>query len=185
MKTTILTVSFNNLHFIFQPITGLLLCIDTIKSTNKSFLDNKIKSILLLTNNPYSLNVSNNINEFNFKNSRRVNLYAKTLTFIASFSFKLAQYFSCLIPKFFNNTSQAIAYYRKNIYPNKQNELCLARALFAAATSKSFKEKGMIFIGVFLPTENMHAWIIEDAKIVDNEDGIWLNYQPVAAIYYE
>jgi len=43
----------------------------------------------------------------------------------------------------------------------------------------------VIFIGVFLPSNTMHAWIIEDGKIVDPYDGIWLNFQPVAALYYE
>ena len=42
----------------------------------------------------------------------------------------------------------------------------------------------MIFIGVFLPTKLMHAWIIESGELADQFDDIWINFQPVAAIYY-
>jgi hypothetical protein len=61
----------------------------------------------------------------------------------------------------------------------------MARCLFAASTSKLFREKGAILIGVFLPTNSLHSWIIEEGKIADPNDNIWINYQPIAMIVYD
>jgi len=41
----------------------------------------------------------------------------------------------------------------------------------------------VIFIGVFLPSKSMHAWIIEDGIQPDPSDTMWINFQPVAVLY--
>lgn len=80
------------------------------------------------------------------------------------------------------NAIQAIRLFRR-LYPSSiQEELCLPRAVFAARMSQRFKESGVIFIGVFLPTRSMHAWVIEDNIQPDENDTIWTNFNPVAAI---
>lgn len=65
-------------------------------------------------------------------------------------------------------------------HPNNQNILCLPRSIFIATTSKRFKAHGAMFIGVFLPSKHMHAWIIEDRANPCSFDTIWTNFTPVA-----
>lgn len=185
LKTKIFPIKFKGFYYVFQPITGSLICKKANKSINSTLLEHKLNSVVALNNKPYTLAINNTFKQNTLNKASVINIHAKMLTAIAKYSFKLAQYFSCLLPKYFENASDAICYYRKNIYPNKQNELCLARALFAAASSKGFKQNGVIFIGVFLPSNTMHAWVIVNGKIADPDDGVWLNYQPVAALYYE
>jgi hypothetical protein len=81
-------------------------------------------------------------------------------------------------PKF-ETALQAIRHFRGCIKEN-QDSLCLARALYAAKTSRRFAEGGVVFIGVFLPARSMHAWVFEDGRMADPDDHIWINYRPVA-----
>jgi hypothetical protein len=184
LKTARLDICYKNQLFFFNSFWGLLLYKES-ESIKSNSSDAKLHGLLTLNNKPYSLAINTKINQNTLNIVSIINIQAKMLTTIAKLSFKLAQYFSYTLPKSFDNATEAIKFYRKNIYPNQQNDLCLPRALFAAATSKKFKQKGVIFIGVFLPSNTMHAWIIEDGAIADPYDGIWLNYQPVAALYYE
>jgi len=63
-----------------------------------------------------------------------------------------------------------------------QSQLCLARALFSAKTSRRFRAEGVVLIGVFLPARSLHAWVIENGEMADSCDDIWINYQPVATL---
>jgi hypothetical protein len=81
----------------------------------------------------------------------------------------------------FATARDATLFFRKHA-EGDQEELCLARALFAAKTSRRFVEDGAIVIGVFLPSRAMHAWVIEGDDLADPFDGIWINYQPVAIL---
>ena len=83
----------------------------------------------------------------------------------------------------FENSNQAIVIFREITKDKNQSDLCLPRSFFAAVTSKKFKESGAVFIGVFLPSTSMHAWVIEDNIQPDFEDNIWFNYQPVAVLH--
>ena len=67
------------------------------------------------------------------------------------------------------------------VYPDmrRQHTLCLPRALFIATTSKRFKKHGTLFIGTFLPTVRMHAWVMEDGMQADRYDNQWIYYRPV------
>ena len=110
-------------------------------------------------------------------------VYAKLIVFIAKYSF----YIACKITKLpiikFPNSRYAVQIFN-TIYsePYQQRTLCLSRTLFVVATSKSFKKNGTAFIGVFLPSKKMHAWVIESGCNPDSSDEIWLSYQPVVAI---
>jgi hypothetical protein len=81
----------------------------------------------------------------------------------------------------FESSAAAIAFFRNHTSRSQQNSLCLPRSLFAASTSRRFKASGVLFIGVFLPSRAMHAWIIENACQPDADDSMWINFRPVAA----
>jgi hypothetical protein len=112
-------------------------------------------------------------------------LFSKVLIIVCRLNFRLGVICSQFGKINYNNAQKAILDFRALHKGEKQNELCLSRTLFAASTSNRFKKNGVLFIGVFLPSKSMHAWIIEDDALADPLDGIWLNYQPIAAIYYE
>ena len=149
---------------------------------NCNIIPTKVELALNSNNNPYSLS---NINEINHEiiTSSLLNIYGINLSKVSVLSFYLAKKYSSLRMKEFENSIQAINYFRSIERLKDQNNLCLPRTLFAASKSKLFKEKGVIFIGIFLPSTNLHAWIIEDGCQPDREDIIWTNYQPIAAIY--
>jgi hypothetical protein len=81
----------------------------------------------------------------------------------------------------FATAREAILFFRQHA-KGDQEVLCLARALFAAKTSRRFADYGAVVIGVFLPSRAMHAWVIEGDDLADPCDGIWINYQPVAML---
>jgi hypothetical protein len=92
---------------------------------------------------------------------------------------------ACLSSSFrrplFENSAEAVSFFRETV-DGEQGTLCLPRALFAAKTSRAFATNGVIFIGIFLPSRSMHAWVVESDSLADPEDDIWINYQPVAAL---
>ena len=95
--------------------------------------------------------------------------------------FLLARLYASWRVALFPTAREATLFFRKHA-EGDQEELCLARALFAAKTSLSFSEEGAVVIGVFLPSRAMHAWVIEGEVIADPSDGIWINYQPIAML---
>jgi len=90
-------------------------------------------------------------------------------------------YASNLTPRF-SNATEAITFFRAQTTGMDQDNLCLPRSLFAAATSEIFNECGAILIGVFLPSRSMHAWVIEAGQQPDPTDSMWVNFCPVAAL---
>lgn len=161
---------------------GFLL--EYIKYENKSNkMPHKIQAVINSVVNPYQLEPNVEIINKNvvFKNSFYAIYIAKIFTFLILRSFiffRLLSYFRFSI---FDTTEEALIFYRQ-LYSGQQNKLCLPRSLFAACTSKSFKNNGVLFIGVFFPSRAMHAWILEEGKQPDIYDDIWICYQPVAAI---
>ena len=185
LKVIPLPIFTNGSHYFFEPFSGLLLSKIGKLTCQISGYDSKLDFFLRLNNQPYKLSCNSFERKSIKKENSLLDFYAVLLTKFVKLNFTLGKVLTDLGRSNFSNSNEAIAYYRKHIYPNRQNDLCLPRVLFAAATSKIFKESGVIFIGVFLPSKSMHAWIIEDGAHTDPEDGIWLNYQPVAALYYE
>ena len=85
----------------------------------------------------------------------------------------------------FDNTNEAITYI--NSLPPQvefKHQLCLQRAFLSSKISRGFIDNGVIFIGAFLPTGDMHAWIIENGKQPDYDDRGWVNYRPLLAFYH-
>jgi hypothetical protein len=108
---------------------------------------------------------------------------AQRLIRLCGFNFWLAnRYAGCQRPTH-RNAAEAIVAFCDTIGYENQKELCLPRALYAAKTSQHFKEHGVIFIGVFLPSRAMHAWVIESGQLADPYDSEWLHHRPVAALY--
>ena len=184
MRLKSIPLQNENHFYFFEPITGSLLYKEgdnkKIKETKNEIP--KFKSCSDCCTNPYLLqkyypkkHTSNN-NYFLMQ-------YVKFLVWLCKYSFLLGKTFSKLGISCFDTTEAAILFFRKCFPGAIQNDLCYPRTLFAASTSRLFKEKGVIFIGVFLPSKSMHAWIIEDSKQPDIYDNMWINFQPVAVIY--
>jgi hypothetical protein len=185
MNILSLSLIDDNKLFFFNQFNGSVYY--KILSNNYKKVHNQIpeKVVIALNNNdnPYLLAV-NDFQKENFPhNSVKLNKYIYRLSLLCDKSFYLAKLYSNYRSKDFENSTQAIEYFKSIEHLKEQNTLCLPRTLFAASKSKLFKEKGVIFIGIFLPATTLHAWIIEDGCQPDREDIIWTNYQPIAAIY--
>jgi hypothetical protein len=181
-----LTLTCNGEYYFFEPFTGMLLKAKVRNGTNpKPAIKKRVFDYVRLNAQPYALPPVEFTTAETFSKSRTAILYAKFLTCLLKLQFSFGRICLFFNRPCFTHTKEALSFYRKNIYPNKQNDLCLARCFFAAATSKSFRKNGVLFIGVFLPSKSMHAWILEDGAHTDPQDHIWINYEPVAAIYYE
>lgn len=184
MRLKSMPLQNENHFYFFEPITGSLLYKDgdnkKIKETKNEIP--KVKRCLNCCTNPYLLQKYSPKLHSSKKHYFLIQ-YAKSLVWLCKYSFLLGKTFSKLGISCFDTTEEAIQFFRKCFPGAVQNDLCYPRALFAASTSKLFKEKGVVFIGVFLPSKSMHAWIIEDNKQPDIYDNMWINFQPVAAIY--
>ncbi|HOP51209.1 MAG TPA: hypothetical protein PK887_11390 [Ignavibacteriales bacterium] len=182
MKFYQFPILFSGKLYLFNKVFGVLL---EKKDSNKVYFNYKGIPIYYqyqMVLNPFKLDIpTDDFDDISV--SLVAALYAKLMVFTCKHSFIGA----ILLAKFpfvkYNSTKIAIASFKK-IYPGSfyQRTLCLPRTLFAAATSKSFDKKGVAFIGVFLPSRKMHAWIIEDNSNPDPDDDSWICYQPVAAI---
>lgn len=106
---------------------------------------------------------------------------ARRLVNLSRQQFLLASLYACWSYPLFASASEAVEFFRES-HVGDQSELCLARALFAAKTSRRFRDEGVVIIGVFLPARSLHAWVIEGGKLADPWDDIWINYQPVAIL---
>lgn len=184
MKLKILDIFYQDLNYKFNGWLGLML-VKTEKTEKKLCLHEKVKKPLMQVNHPYLLIPYSRERIINISTHKKIAYkLAKVYTFLCLKSFLFVRLLSLVRFQIFETTEEAIFFYRK-VFPNKQQNLCLPRALFAACTSKSFKKNGVIFIGVFLPSKAMHAWIIEEDKQPDIYDDIWICYQPVAVMYYK
>lgn len=111
---------------------------------------------------------------------RFARIYARLLTWLCAHAYPIAYLLSHLRLTLFANATEALCFYYK-LYPDpkRQRVLCLPRAIFAATTSRRFKQHGAMFIGVFLPTVRMHAWVMEDGRAADPYDNQWTCYRPL------
>lgn len=182
MSTITLPISFNDKRYYFNKWTGLVL----IKHINNIKIEQRPNNKKLLEahekiSDPYLLKLSTKISNIPYY-SVIVIIYAKLLVLLCKLSFHLAILFSKLKIVRFNTAAEAISVFR-DIFPNdKQRDLCLPRSLFAASASRAFNKSGVLFIGIFLPSRHMHAWLIENNTQPDILDDIWICYQPIAAI---
>ncbi len=181
-----LPIQFETKFYKLNSFLGLLLEFEGVNQNyNNAILPQKLCEAIDYCNNPYRLNKCNSIVKENRSIFVRklLNVYSSVLIKTNTFNFWLGRSLAGFRLPCFAETSQAINFFRCNKSGDIQNNLCLPRSLFAASTSKSFKKNGVILIGVSLPSNLMHAWIIENGTQPDPLDNIWINFQPVAAIY--
>lgn len=115
------------------------------------------------------------------KAAERAIRFVDRLIWLSRRQFLCARLYASWRVPLFATAREAILFFRQHA-KGDQEVLCLARALFAAKTSRRFAEQGAVVIGVFLPSRAMHAWVIEGDDLSDPYDGIWINYQPVAML---
>ena len=147
----------------------------------------KIFQALEYCNQPYLCNLSNekSINLSNDNLIVKLNTMHDKLLRIGNNRFYLSRLYSSMKNLMFENTNEAItSINRLTPQINFKHQLCLQRALLSSKISKSFIENGVIFIGAFLPTGDMHAWIMENGKQQDTDDRGWINYRPLLAFYH-
>lgn len=166
-------------------INGSLMRSEHFHNDKKSFSEKIAKSIFYI-NNPYELMcLSKPTNSsIGLKEIDKVYKYNKQLFSLGSNKFILSILYSTLGKNIFENTVDSFSYISKLTDHVYGSENCFQRSLLAAKISKSFKQKGVIFIGAELSTFNMHAWIIEDNLQPDFEDRVWINYIPLLAITF-
>ena len=182
-KIITLVIDFECKSYFFNSFLGTTFSREKYNH-NQTIITEKIKESLVFIQNPYLCKIDTHYSSNLKKNYFHI-FFGLALTIFSRRVFFAGLFFSKIGYRKFNYTSDAISYYRKYIHPNEQDNLCMPRTLFAAATSKSFRKNGILYIGVFLPSNSLHAWIIEDGMVVDKSDKIWIHYQPLAMIYYE
>ena len=179
-----LVIQFQENIYKIEPYFGMLLKMENNKNNSNDKQPEKLISILNLCHNPYYLNQKKL--DFIKKKSvfyQKITIsYLECLIKICKLNFGLGRWFSKLGQPIFEDAGEAIRFFRNHKSGDIQNDICLPRCLFAASTSKKFKDNGVVFIGVFLPSKAMHPWVIEDGMQPDPHDIMWINFQPVAAI---
>jgi len=143
----------------------------------------KVSEALQLCNNPYDLGINKNPTGEPQPVSKILRNRARILILLCRFNFFLAQQYASIKGSVFVDSAHAIGYFHLITANDEINSLCLPRTLFAAKTSKAFDKEGVIFIGAFLPSRLMHAWIIEKGIQPDPRDNIWHQFRPIAAVW--
>lgn len=105
--------------------------------------------------------------------------YAIFLIWASEHCYFIVYLLSHLRLNIFSDAQQASWVFQQSTKGKEQKLLCLPRSVFIATTSKRFKEHGTMYIGIFLPSRNMHAWVIEDNLQTDEWDNCWILYQPL------
>lgn len=106
-------------------------------------------------------------------------IYAHFLVWAARYCYPVIYLLSHLRLNVYDDAQQASHAFQQATKDKQQKLLCLPRSVFIATTSKRFKEHGTMYIGIFLPSRNMHAWVIEDNLQTDEWDNYWILYQPL------
>ncbi len=184
MAIHLIPIARKGLLYSFEPFSGLLL-VRPIKGQDVQThrLPEQIQFNLHQNDRPYQLRQASSELKTDVRAGRWLKIYAYILVRICQASFGLARIFAYFRFPVFNNASEAILAFR-TIFPGQvQEDLCFARSLFATSTSKKYGVGDVVFIGVFLPSRSMHAWVIEGGIQPDPLDNIWINFQPVAACY--
>jgi hypothetical protein len=167
-------------------VTGSLLRFHE-RSKEKKIKSKEIVSALELVNNPFSCYKPKAI-DFDVPQCLKddLNVMHNRLLKISSSRFMTSLIYANIRREIFDTTEQAFSVISKiDSQTKNRDKLCLQRSLLAAKTSKSFKDKGVLFVGAQIPTKDMHAWIIEDGGQPDYEDRNWVNFRPLLAVRFK
>jgi hypothetical protein len=172
--------SFREQVYIHSEIDGNLYCSADKKNGNKP-IPGKVREAFRLCNQPYDLPPFHAADKYLPHVQNESEKISKRLMSLCKFNFWIATRYASFSNPIHEDSREAVSTFR-NIISN-QKDLCLPRALYAAKTSVSFDKHGVIIIGAALPSRSMHAWVIEEGELVDNQDREWLHHLPVAALY--
>ena len=186
MKVKNCPILFYGKEFVFNSLLGCLVSKDAKgagKCTqHKLHTDNPLKKANIdAVNNPFKMERRKRSDNWkSVKGASFAKLYARLVTWLCLHCYPLSRLLFLFRINIFENAGDASMFYY-SVYPNmkQQQTLCLPRALFIATTSRRFKQHGTMFIGAFLPTVRMHAWVVEDGMHADRFDNQWIYYQPV------
>lgn len=174
---------FRNKEYKFNSFWGILTSKKSLKNNivlelcdkNKA---TKLPNILEGVRNPYKISGQYPLSE-DLEVSKWVRRYAKLLIWSHRHFYPLIWLVSKCRFNIYESGIDAADVFCK-IHPLSQNTLCLPRSVFIATTSKKFQISGAMFIGAYLPSRRMHAWIIEDGINAYRHDHIWINYTPIS-----
>lgn len=155
----------------FSKIFGV-----TYSSINKTLFQKSVLSNEFV--NPFSIRVRTK-KPREVRISIVVMLYAHLLVWSAKYCYPIVYILSHFRFNLYEDALQASWVFQQVTQMELQKLLCLPRSIFIATTSKRFKEYGTMYIGIFLPSRNMHAWVIEDNMQTDEWDNYWILYQPL------
>ncbi len=181
-----LNVKFQNKVFCFDKMRGCLLY-GELDNDGKQSIMQQNETLMQKVLNPFMLHPILYTSLQPIYHKRMLTMYAKSLTWLCCHCYPIAYWISKVVSlNVFADAQQAILFYRR-VYPSaeEQRRLCLPRAIFAATTSRKFKKQGVMYIGTFLPSTQMHAWIIEDNQQPDMWDNEWICYNPVYMLYHK
>lgn len=181
-----LAISYKEKNYKFMPLWGFLCCPKRETSSNKlkRYIrkKEKLKRNLDVVSNPYNAHIVRGDRSKETRIPSIIRWYAKLLVWLyENFYFGL-YLLSRLRLNLYDNSVEATDVFCEIIKGKKQKTLCLPRSIFAATTSKLFSKKGTLFIGVFLPSHHMHAWVIEEDKNSCRYDTKWINFTPVSVM---
>jgi hypothetical protein len=186
LQSTKLTYQAFDYYWSISPLTGAL-----IRNVQHSPLEDrrkfpeKLHRALEYCAYPYKLDpmrfgvVSPSIDNFSETIARRTVGFMRS---ISSASFFWTRAYASLKKPIFRDSQTAFDYLN-NFTDLVSDQDCLCRGFFVAKTSKSFSKSGILFFGAFLPTYQMHAWIIDDSQQPDSSDRDWINFTPLLALY--
>lgn len=140
-------------------------------------MNESVQQFKYWVDNPYCLQRRDDGSEMEIRTL--IKWYAHLLIFLHQHFYFGLYLLSFLRMPVFEDAGSACKAFRTIILKN-QNKLCLPRAVFVSTTSKRFRKNGAMYIGVFLPSRQMHAWVIEDEMHADVNDDYWQMYTPVA-----
>ncbi len=168
------SIVYNGQRYVFNPYFGALLCRNDQSDTEE---ENHVEAYKYVEN-PYLLDIPKNKNG-NINSTLFAKLYANLLVFTCKYCFFLVNLLLYVRIPLYTDAREANSVFYKIFPYTQQKQLCMARAMFIATLSKRFKRHGALFIGAFLPTTQMHAWVIESGMLADIHDTIWIQYHPV------
>lgn len=145
----------------------------------------KLASALALCEDPYLMQASHPCGLASPLpvQSLRGLIVLRTLRLLWKTHFFLARAYAAHPLPLFRSAKTATAFFHAQTRVEDYDHLCLPRALFAAKTSAAFVPHGVLFIGAFIPTRLMHAWLIEAGNNPDPRDLAWHHYRPLAALF--
>jgi len=186
LKHIELPYNFRESSWSICPFTGALLKSKPLDEVPQT-IPLKILNALEYCESPYLLksNHEKHISPIDLTLITSLNKMHERLLKIDNSRFYLTRLYSSIKHDIFDTTSLSMIYI--NMIPQQieqRHRLCLQKSFLASKISKGFVENGVLFIGAFLPTGDMHAWIIENDIQPDIEDRGWVNYRPLLAFYH-